>query len=125
MSRTYSRREQSFAHRDLLRAVATVLVTLAGVGCASAGRLGEYDFRDRPVAVVTIAPPHPDVFTEGEFWLGRRSLAEAIVRVAGEIIREGEAEHARARLDSAVIQVNVAERMSARVLEQGARRSFR
>ena len=107
---------------NLRRLHAGVMLLLAAeAGCASAGRLGEYDFRDRPVAVVTIAPPHPDVFTGGDFWVGNRTLAEVFVRVAADIIREEEAERARARLDSAVAEVGVAERMSARVLQQGAR----
>lgn len=97
------------------------LLALATAGCASAGHLAEYDFRDRPVAVVTIAPPHPDVFTEGDWWFGDRSLVEVVVRVAADIAREAEAGRARARLDSAVAVVDVSRRMSARVLEQGAR----
>ena len=87
----------------------------------SAGHLAEYEFVDRPVAVVTVAPPKPDVFTEDDFWLGERSLLEAVVRVAADIAREAQAERARARLDSAVAIVDVSQRMSARVLEQGAR----
>jgi hypothetical protein len=97
-------------------------VLAAGLaGCASAGRLAEYDFRDRSVAVVTIAPAHPDVFTHGDLWLGDRSFAEAVVRVAAGIARHREAEDARVRLDSAVAAVDVSRRMSARVLDQGAR----
>lgn len=97
------------------------LLVLTTSGCASAGRLGEYDFRDRTVAIVTVAPPHPDVFTEGDFRRGEQSVVEVFVRVAADIVREAEAERARARLDSAVAEVNVAHRMSDRVLEQGAR----
>jgi hypothetical protein len=99
---------------------AALLVALT-TGCASAGHLAEYDFRDRSVAVVTIAPAHPDVFTQGDLWLGDRSFAEAVVRVVAGIAREEEAQRARIRLDSAVAVVDVSKRMSARVLDQGAR----
>ena len=98
-----------------------LLLLLAAGGCASAGHLAEYDFQDRAVGVVTVAPPHPDVFTDEDFWVGGGSLFEVAVRVAAGIVREAEADRARARLDSAVAVVDVAERMSARVLEQGAR----
>jgi hypothetical protein len=67
-----------------------------------------------------VAPPRPDVFTDDDFWLGERSLLEVVVRVAADIARDAQADRARARLDSAVTVVNVAERMSARVLDQGA-----
>lgn len=103
------------------RSLGLLPVVLLASGCASAGRLGEYDFRDRSVGVVTVAPPHPEVFTEGDWWIGERSLLEVVVRVASDIARERQADRARARLDSAVAVVNVSERMSARVLEQGAR----
>jgi hypothetical protein len=102
-------------------ALAAAALAVATSACASAGHLAEYDFRDRPVAVVTVAPPHPDVFTGDDFWFAEPGLLEAVVRVAADIVREAEAERARARLDSAVAVVDVAERMSARVLEQGAR----
>jgi hypothetical protein len=104
-----------------LRWLALAGAALLAPACASAGHLAEYDFRERPVAVVTVAPPHPDVFTTGDFWLPDRGLFEAVVRVAADIVREAEAERARARLDSAVAVVDVAGRMSGRVLEQGAR----
>jgi hypothetical protein len=97
------------------------LLSAAAGGCASAGRLAEYDFRDRPVAVVTVAPPRPDVFTDDDLWFGGGSLLEVAVRVASDIARDVQAERARARLDSAVAVVDVPARMSARVLEQGAR----
>jgi hypothetical protein len=116
------RTDDSRAGRRALR-FGTLAAALAATltGCASAGRLGEYDFRDRPVAVVTVAPPRPDVFTDDDFWLGGGSLLEVAVRVASDIARDVQAERARARLDSAVAVVNVPERMGARVLEQGAR----
>jgi hypothetical protein len=107
--------------RLMLRGACAALALLTASGCASAGHLAEYDFRDRAVGVVSVAPPHPEVFTRGDFWFVRPNLVDAGVRVAAEIVREVEAERARARLDSAVVRVDVAQRMSARVLEQGAR----
>ena len=111
--------------RAAIRRHGWLAVVIASVstasGCASAGHLAEYEFVDRPVAVVTVAPPKPDVFTEDDFWLGEGGLLEAVVRVAADIAREAQAERARARLDSAVAVVDVSKRMSTRVLEQGAR----
>jgi hypothetical protein len=104
-----------------MRRAFPILLLAALGGCASAGRLGEYDFQDRPVAVVTVAPPRPDVFTDDDLWFGGGSLLEVAVRVASDIARDVQAERARARLDSAVAVVDVPARMSARVLDQSAR----
>lgn len=100
----------------------TLATALSALGCASTGRLGEYDFVDRSVAVVTTAPPHPEVFTGDGLDLEEQGWAGALLRVGTGILKESQARKARARLDSAVHAVDVSTRMADRVLEGGARR---
>lgn len=104
-------------------AIAPLLITtgMAATGCASAGHLAEYDFRDRSVAVVTVAPPHPDVFTDDVVDLDGTDLAGALFRIGTDIVKESQASKARARLDSAAAAVDVAGRMGDRVLQSAAR----
>ena len=102
------------------------LVLLVGIatgagGCASAGNLADYDFRDRSLGVVTLAPPHPDVFTDQVVDLDGTDLAGAIFRIGSDLLKESEAGKARARLDSAALAVDVPGRLGRRVLEDGAR----
>jgi hypothetical protein len=109
-----------------IRALRTRLLfpyLLAGLlaGCASAGRLGEYDFRNRTVGVVTVAPPEPQVFTGDFFGPGGGTWLEALVRVGTEIARDVQAERAGRRMAEAVERVDVATLMAERVLIRSAR----
>jgi hypothetical protein len=98
-------------------------ITLFG-GCASAGHLAEYDFPGATLAVVTTAPPHPEVLTDDEWDIDESSLLDAFVSVGTRVAREVSAEKARQRLDSATAAVDVSARMADRVHE-GANRILR
>lgn len=93
---------------------------LAG-GCASAGRLAEYDFRDRTLAVVNVAPPLPRIETGEDMEVDPADWVGTAARVGAGIFKEGMAEGARARLDSASRTVDAGSRMSSRLLELGSR----
>ena len=104
----------------------TTLIALSLASCVHTGRLAEYDFRDRTVAVVTTAPPRPQVFTgdwfqdeEGEEG-GERGFLRTLLRIGSEIVREVEAHEARGRLDEAVLSVDVADRMAGALLDRAA-----
>jgi hypothetical protein len=106
-----------------LRARVLFSFLLAGLlaGCASAGRLGEYDFRSRTVGVVTVAPPEPQVFTSDFFDLGGETWLRALVRVGTEVARDVQAERAGRRMAQAVERVDVATLMAEGVLIRSAR----
>ncbi len=87
--------------------------------CASTGRLAEFDFRGRPLAVVATATPPPSVLTgfhrpqEGEGWLG------AIFRWGSEMAVDAQAERAAGRLAEVAQDMDLAGHMGDRVLERG------
>lgn len=105
--------------RDAVPGILLLLVT--ATACASAGRLGEFDFRDRTIGVVTTAPPRPQVFTSDFFGPGGGGWFKDLLRIGTEIAKEREAEEAREKLQQAVDRVDVAALMADRALAGGAR----
>lgn len=94
---------------------------LAATGCRGTGRLAEYDFRDHTVAVAYDFAPQPEVLTGPWFPdLSRNPLA-AVIEVGSKVAREAQASRARARLDSAVAEVDITGRVAERTLERSAR----
>jgi len=90
-------------------------------GCASSSRLGDFDYRGASLAVVTIAPPHPQVFAEGFYDPEGRSWLENLFRIGSEVARDSQADRAAEKLEEALDQVDVAGLMGSRVLERGSR----
>jgi len=89
--------------------------------CASSGRLREFDFRDRGLAVVTIAPPNPRVFTDDFIEAEDRGWFENLIRFGSKVARDAQAEEAGEKLARASQEVDVAGLMGDRVLERSAR----
>ena len=99
--------------------LATVVLTFGA--CASAGHLAEYEFRDRNLATVTLAPPDPDIFSEGMRWEGGGEWWQEMIRVGTEVASNVQDERVRKKLQEASESVDVAALMSDRVLDGSAR----
>jgi len=95
--------------------VIALIALVTAVGCAGKHRLGEYDFRDRTLAVVHIAPAHPEVLADISLDVSGENRLESVLRIGSEIAREATLHRARPRLDSAAMTVRVADRMADRV----------
>jgi hypothetical protein len=89
--------------------------------CASAGHLAEYEFRDRSLATVTLAPPNPDIFSEGVRWESGGEWWQEMIRVGAEVASNVQSQRIREKLHEASEAVDVAALMSDRVLHQSAR----
>jgi hypothetical protein len=107
-----------------LRLGVVLLALVVFTACSSRQRLHEYDYRNRTLAVTTIAPAHPDVFSGLRIDFDRSRVLESIVRTSSNVAREAAALRMQARLDSAAARVDVSGRLGTRVL-QGASRHLR
>jgi ABC-type uncharacterized transport system auxiliary subunit len=105
--------------RPALAASAAAALLLSA--CSGKQRLGQYDFRDRSLGVVTLAPAHPEVLTGASFRIDPEQPRETLIRLGTEIAREASAYQVRSRLDAAAANVDVSGRMGERTLEHAAR----
>ena len=109
--------------RWMTRVLCLVLTVppVLSAGCATSNRLNEFDFRGAGLAVVTVAPPHPQVFTQ-DFYQGEEGgWLRSLLRIGSEMARDAEAERAGEKLAEASEDVDVAGLMADRVLERSAR----
>lgn len=94
---------------------------VAATGCSNKQRLPEYDFRNRTLAVVTVAPPQPEVFGGGYASVRGDDAVEKILNIGSALAVEVSANQAMPRIRNAAASVNVRDRMAARVLDSAAR----
>lgn len=108
----------------LSRSLSLALLIAVTAGCSNKQRLGQYPFPNRSLAVATMAPPYPDVFSSLKFDVDASEPIRSILTVGGSVARQVAVDGARARLDSAATVVDVGGRMGERVLV-GASRHMR
>ena len=104
-----------------LRGVTAVTLLLVLSACASAGRLGDYDFRDRSLAVVMVAPPRPAIFTGSTPSImgdDATPSLEAIITAGSQILKGAEAAKLQERMDEAMADMDVASILADRTLER-------
>jgi hypothetical protein len=108
---------------SVVRPVGPVLVVplVLLAGCASSNRLNEFNFRGAGLAVVTVAPPHPQVFTQDFYGPEDRGWLRSLLRIGSEMARDAQAERAGEKLAEASEEVDVAGLMADQVLERSAR----
>ena len=108
--------------RLLVPLLAALLAATALAGCSGTNRLREIDLQGRTVAVVAAIPPHPRVQAgdPAEAAVDPYDPVGSAIRVGTAAAKYHEARRAQARLDSAVAQVDVAERIARSVLLDSA-----
>lgn len=100
--------------------LAVLLLPVLFAACRGTGRLEEYDFRNRTIAVRTSLPPQPSVLTGPWFLHWDDDPVRAVLQAGTQIAKEIEASDVRARLDSAAMAVDVAGRVADRALSRSA-----
>ena len=101
----------------LLAAIIPVLTA-----CGPSHHLGEYDFRERTVAVVSEIPSRPDVLTGPHFLDGLSGdPVRDVLRAGARVYREVESRRLRERLDSAATRIDVGYVLEEHTLERVAR----
>lgn len=110
---------------DVLRRVCFSLpfmIVVPGLftACRGTGRLADYEFAERSLAVRSLIPPHPEVLTGPWFLDWPADPVRAVIRAGTRIAREIEASEVRARLDSAAASIDLAGRLADRAHDRAA-----
>jgi hypothetical protein len=103
------------------RIAACALAILVAGGCGGHNHLSEYSFASRSLALVYIAPPHPELLTGWYDVSGVTDAVSAVVTAGSGVAKEVSGRRARARLDSATSLVDVSGLISRRTLERTSR----
>lgn len=108
----------------MLRMRIEALALVAGVavlaGCGAKHHLGDYDYANKTLAVVTSTPAYPELRTGGVD-LDAENPVTAVLQAGSRVAKEVEARRARARLDSAATVVDVGRRMGDRTADRSSR----
>ena len=101
--------------------VAGTFALLVAAGCGGKHYLSQYQFSDRTLALVYIEPPSPQLL-HGYYNIGlTQNAVQSVVRAGAGVAKEVEARKASARLDSAVLRVDVPSRLAQRTVERASR----
>ena len=96
-------------------------LTFLSAGCGGKHYLAQYEFSDRTLGLVYIEPPSPELL---HGWYNvdvGNSALQTVVNAGASVAKEVQARKARARLDSAVVMVDVSGRLAERTLERASR----
>lgn len=97
-----------------------IIVFLSSLQCGSSNRLREYELRDKPTAAIMITPPHAQVVTESVDDGKTGSLLGEVIKIGTTIARDIEAQKAQERLNSAMLRVDIPERIREETLQKSA-----
>lgn len=101
--------------------IAAAILGLSAMACGGGHRLAEFNFEDRTMALVYLAPPSPGLLTGGYHLDPEDDVTELVVKATSGVAKDMEARRARARLDSAASRVDLEAGLAARTLERTSR----
>lgn len=104
-----------------LRLAPIALVVVLGFGaCGSSNHLRDYSFAEETVAVVAAIPPAPYVFSDRDLALDLSRPWRTAINIGTAVWKGAEVKDAQVRFDSALLLVDVPERVAAGTLRQTA-----
>lgn len=100
-----------------------LLVALGATGCSGSREALDLDLAGQRVAVVAAIPPQPLVFTDAlpDVHLDPDNPAGSFFRAGTAFAKQTQVHRAQQRLDSALLHIDVSERIARRTLLQSAR----
>jgi len=98
-----------------------IILLLTLTMCGSSNRLREYEFRGQTAAAMMAVPPLPEVFTDSFIGIDRGDPIGSVLRIGTTIAKSVEVHNTQARLDSAMEQVDVPDRITNRILRRCSR----
>lgn len=102
----------------LMTRVALLMVLVA---CGGGHRLKEFQFADKTLAFVYIAPPAPVLHTGGYDVDASGNPITQAIKVGTSAVKEVEARKARSKLDTALTRVNFSSALAQQALERASR----
>ena len=115
---------QRTSSRSRSRSVAVMSAAVALVGlsaCGAGHRLREYQFSNRSLALVYVAPPAPELLSGGYGIASASNPVDAVIRAGSGVVKEVEARRASVRLDSARARVDIARQLADETLARASR----
>lgn len=97
-----------------------ILSGLLLLAACSSNKLREYDLRESEIAARTFLPPAAGVHTDADVYINKEDPIGTILSIGGTVAKEIEAAKARARLDSAMMRVDIPAIVEEEVLLQAA-----
>ena len=88
--------------------------------CGSSNRFREYELRDKPTAAVMTTPPHAQIVTESVDDGEPDTFLGTAIRIGTTIARDIEAQKAQERLNSAMLRVDIPERIREKTLQKSS-----
>jgi hypothetical protein len=104
--------------RKLLVWLFLVAISLTMIQCGASNRLREYEFRNRTAAATMAAAPRAQVFTESFFRVDENNVVGTALRLGTSIVKATEVRKTQERLDRAVEQIDIPERIRAQTLRR-------
>ncbi len=102
------------------KCLAALFVAALLFGCASIGKLGQYEFRDHRIAALMNAPARAEVFADSPIFVDSRDLIGTALRAGAAVAKQIEARKVQERMEQALDQVEIPDRIEGQVLQDGA-----